>query len=105
MNGETVTEAQIQDVIDIVTVADPKEPQGWRMRNGDEIKDAAIQAMREIRRLEAENLRLTRLLDEGQSLATEMADTDAEGAYLVQSALGKWADKANTEMYRQSRGD
>jgi len=48
--------------------------------------------------LERENLALTAMLDEGQSLAMDAGDPE------VQRDLANWAGRANTLMYEQAKG-
>lgn len=52
--------------------------------------------------LERENLALTAMLDEGQSLA--MDGGDPETMYRLQRDLANWAGRANTLMYEQAKG-
>ena len=52
--------------------------------------------------LERENLALTAMLDEGQSLAMDAGDP--ETMYRLQRDLANWAGRANTLMYEQAKG-
>ena len=51
--------------------------------------------------LERENLALTAMLDEGQSLAMDAGDP--ETMYRLQRDLANWAGRANTLMFKQAK--
>lgn len=55
-------------------------------------------------KLREENLRLTKLLDEGQCLADEVINAcEPEDWRSLIDSLGRWWDKANQELHKQGK--
>lgn len=59
----------------------------------------------EIKRLTADNQRLTRLLDDGQSLIVDGCSEPSFTYAMSRLLLGDWVNKVNTELYKQASED
>jgi hypothetical protein len=68
-----------------------------------DLSDDAYEYSDQAEGLLRENLALTKMLDEGQSLA--MDSGDPETMYRLQRDLANWAGRANTLMYGQAKTD
>jgi len=64
-----------------------------------ELQQRVAELEAEVEIMRRENLALTEMLDEGQSLA--MYCGDPEIMYMIQRDLANWAGRANTLMYEQ----
>lgn len=87
----------------------------WALKEIDELRDEINRLQRKVTDLSDEayeysdqaegllrdNLALTKMLDEGQSLA--MDSGDPETMYRLQCDLANWAGRANTLMYGQAK--
>lgn len=68
-----------------------------------DLSDEAYEYSEAAEGLLRENLALTKMLDEGQSLA--MDGGDPETMYRLQRDLANWAGRTNTLMYEQAKAE
>jgi hypothetical protein len=84
--------AEIEDLLDEVKRLQQKVT---------DLSDEAYEYSEQAEMLLRENLALTTILDEGQSLALDAGDP--ETMYRLQHDLANWAGRANTLMYKQAK--